>query len=577
MFKEAILHRIDSEYSYPIDKNTLVVRLRVSKKDKFTSVKCLFNPAMKFLKFQKEIEMEVKYEDNDFLYYEAKLQNDFPSFSYIFTLNLENDPKTYYVSDEGIFEEYDYRFSQVSAFRYAFINEDDVIKVNKKFEGRIIYQIFVDSFNIGRKENKGYITRAWDSKDLFAFKNKEYHPVFLGGDLKGITLKLDYLKEIGIGAIYLTPIFEAKTNHKYDTMDYFKIDEMFGDESDLKELVNEAHKKDILICLDLVFNHTSFFNPMFQDVIKNGRKSKYHDFYIIDGDKPTTNPLNYMTFSEAFMMPKLNGNNPLVQEYTLDVAKHYVEKFNVDAYRLDVSNELPHSFWMNFKRELKKIKEDIFLIGECWYNASSFLNAYEWDSSMNYATLFSAKEYFAEKKFSTKEFIYRLNASLMRYREPTNRMLLNLLDSHDVSRFYEFVKPNLNLYLLSELFLISFIGTPMVYYGDEVFMEGGDDPLNRQGMIWNSSNFNKKEHYILKDIYKLRSLEAFKSGEMKLKEENSLLIIERCNNDSFYKVIINNSDKKIPYEFEEDEVVLKNNAKDNLIEEFGFIVTKRGI
>ena len=572
MNKLALLHRIDSEYAYPLDEKRLVLRLRVSKKDEFKVIEVFFNPAMRFIKERQVKEMKVKYVDNYFKYYEVTLFNNFPSFSYIFHI-VTLDNEEYFLSDEGLSRSYDYSLSQVSAFRYAFINPDDVIKVNPKFEGRIFYQIFVDSFFKSESLNKDFVTRDWNSTDLEAFKDGKYHPVFLGGDLKGVTSKLNYLKELGIGAIYLTPIFKANTNHRYDTLDYFEIDPRLGDLSDLKELVKKAHELDILVCLDLVFNHTSFFHPFFQDVLKNGKKSKYYDFYMVEGEEvKLEKPVNYYTFSESFMMPKLNGNNKEVQAYCIEVAKHYLKEADVDGYRLDVSNELPHSFWIEFKKEVKKEKEDVFLIGECWYNAYSFLNSLEWDSSMNYASLFAAKEYFVNHSLSAKEFVYKLNSILVRYKEPTNKMLLNLLDSHDASRFYEYLKPNKALYLLSELFLVSFVGLAMIYYGDEIFMEGGNDPFNRKGMEWDSPNFQSEEFKLLKNIYHLRQLEAFKKGEMTLLEKDELLVIKRSYKEENIEVIINNSTQEKEYHFGNKKIILSNKIKENKILPYGFIV-----
>ena len=577
MNKLALLHRIDSEYAYPLDEKRLVLRLRVSKEDEFKVIEVFFNPAMRFIKERQVKEMKVKYVDNYFKYYEVTLFNNFPSFSYIFHI-VTLDNEEYFLSDEGLSRSYDYSLSQVSAFRYAFINPDDVIKVNPKFEGRIFYQIFVDSFFKSEALNKDFVTRDWNSTDLEAFKDGKYNPIFLGGDLKGVTSKLNYLKELGIGAIYLTPIFKANTNHRYDTLDYFEIDPRLGDISDLKELVKQAHELDILVCLDLVFNHTSFFHPFFQDVLKNGKKSKYFDFYMIEGDEiKLEKPVNYYTFSESFMMPKLNGNNKEVQAYCIEVAKHYLKEADVDGYRLDVSNELPHSFWIEFKKELKKEKEDIFLIGECWYNAYSFLNSLEWDSSMNYASLFAAKEYFVNHTLSTKEFVYKLNSILVRYKENTNKMLLNLLDSHDISRFYEYLKPNKDLYLLSELFLISYIGLPMIYYGDEIFMEGGNDPFNRKGMEWDSKEFSSFEFSLIKKIYALRKQDPFKKGDMELEEKDGLLYIRRVYENEKVTIILNNSTEEKVVEsvdINNTKVVLSNHYEKSVLSAYGFLVLK---
>ena len=577
MNRLALLHRIDSEYAYPLDEKTLSLRLRASKEDSFKLVEVLFNPAMRFIKERKKKKMEIKYTDSDFIYYEATIFNNFPSFSYIFHI-IDKDNKEYYLSDEGISESYDYTYSQISAFRYAFINSNDIVKVNSKFEGRIFYQIFVDSFKKSSDSlNKDYVTRSWDSTDLHAFKDGKYHPIFLGGDLKGVKDKLEYLKDLGIGAIYLTPIFKANSNHKYDTLDYYEIDPRLGDLSTFKELVKKAHELDILVCMDLVFNHTSFFHPFFQDAIKNGKNSKYFDFYMIEGDEVKyQKPINYMSFSESYMMPKVNLNNDLAENYFLEVAKYYLKECDIDAYRLDVSNEIPHSFWIEFKKELTKIKEDIFIIGECWYNAYSFLNSNEWDSSMNYAFLFNLKAYFADKTISTKEFVERLNNELIRYKTPTNKMLLNLIDSHDAHRFYSYLNGNKDLYLLSELFLISFIGLPMVYYGDEIFMEGGDDPFNRKGMEWDSKEFNSEEFALMKKIFALRKLDAFKKGEMEFSySDEGLLILRRIYLNDKYTLIINNSNKSLNlanFLKDDSKIVLSNNVEGKSINSYGFIL-----
>lgn len=572
MKQEAILHRVDSEYAYALDEHTLVLRLRISKNDNFKKIECLFNPAMRLITSQQSKEMTLLCEDEFFAYYEIEIKNDFPSFSYVFHL-IDNDSKEYFYSDQGISDTYDFALSQVSAFRFAFINPEDITRANKKFEGRIIYQIFVDSF-CSSDLNKPYITRSWDSTDLRGtFKDGKYYPVFLGGDLKGVISKLNYLKDLGVGAIYLTPIFKANTNHKYDTMDYFKVDEMFGGEDALKKLVEEAHKKDILICLDLVFNHTSYFHPFFQDVIEKGKESPYYDFYMIYGDKPCKNPLNYATFSEGWGMPKLNGNNDKVKEYCFSVAKHYLTKFNVDGFRLDVSNELPHTFWNYFSSNLRKIKPDIFLIGECWYNASSFLNTNEWDSTMNYPFAFLLNDFFAKKILTSEELVDKLNTLLMRYKGTTNLNLVNLIDSHDVPRLYESLKPNKDLLLLAVLLLVSYVGLPMIYYGDEIFMEGKQDPFNRKGMERESKKFNSNEHKLFKNILDLRKNGAFRSGKIDIKVKNELIVIKRWDLATSFTIIINptNSPENIDL-FGIKNIVLSNGFEDDKLLKHGFIV-----
>src|SRR5574344_792067 len=205
----------------------------------------------------------------------------------------------------------------------------------------IFYEIFIDRFAIGNREkDTSYINMRWDELP----KSKS----FAGGDLQGIIDNLDYLKSIGINGIYLTPIFKSISNHKYDIEDYYKIDEQFGDEETLLKLVKVAHDKGIKIILDAVFNHISEKSPLFQDVLKNGKNSKYYHWFIFKNNE-------YECFSVCKYMPKLNTDNIEVQNYLINVGKYYIEKFDIDGWRLDVSDEVSHTFWKRFRNELKSL------------------------------------------------------------------------------------------------------------------------------------------------------------------------------------------------------------------------------
>lgn len=569
----AIEHINDSNYSFPINKTDLRVRLRTKKNDDIKSIFCLWNIMHLMYKTRNQIEMFVKYSDELFDYYECDLISNDPRYSYLFLIT-SNSGEEFYYSEIGITKDYDFNFYYYNSFRYPYINELDIPRNNVKFNGDIFYQIFPERFNNGNKDIiKKYINKPWNTIDLKGSNSNHLQDVFLGGDLRGITEKIDYLSDLGINTIYLTPICKSRSNHKYDVEDYFKIDEMFGNENDLLDLVDNLHKRKMKIILDLVFNHSSNFNTMFQDVIKNGRKSKFHDFYMIDGDKPSINHVNYETFATVPSMPKLNSNNYNEIEYFVEVGKYFLNKFHIDGYRLDVANEVSHIFWQRFKYELTRINPSIILIGECWNNASSYLHSGEFDSVMNYAFLYISKEFYVENKIDAKVFAERLNNLLMRYPDGNNKMMFNLLDSHDTERFYNFVKPNKDLYLLALLTLISYTGWPMIYYGDEIFMEGSSDPYNRKGMEWDSINFGTKENILFKKILHLRDDELFRSGEIKIYSEGSLFVIERYNKDSKIKIVVNNSNHIVDYKTN-GLVLLSNNYNGEKLGVFSFIVFK---
>jgi neopullulanase len=543
MDKLAIEHRGDSKYSFAISNRDLKIRLRVKKGDDIVSVKCLWNVLEKMYISRLTVEMKIAYEDEYYSFYETVLDSEDPRFAYIFLLETEDGQK-YYYSELGLSKSYDFTRFYISSFRMSYINPIDIEVDNPRFKGDLFYQIFVDRFAFSGKGDKSYVNRSRDSLRLRGNSDNREQDVFLGGDLRGIIEKLNYLNDLGIDSIYLTPICRGSSNHKYDVIDYFKIDPMFGDDLDLKELVDKAHSLGIKVVLDLVFNHSSFYNEMFQDVVKNGKRSKYYDFYIVHGDKPDKEKRNYETFGSVAMMPKLNSSDYLENDYFVSVGKYFIEKFSIDGFRLDVANEVSHTFRERFKYELRRIKKDVILIGECWNDASSYLGADQMDSVMNYQFMLSCIDFYVDKKIDVEHFVYRLTDLYLRYPEGNSRMMLNLLDSHDTERFYNMVKPNIDIYLMAMLNLIAYPGWAMIYYGDEIFMEGGTDPDNRRGMDWNSKFFHSQKYELLKGILQLRKIEEFRSGDFSIVSVGPLLKIVRSSQKGSYSIYINNSDTK---------------------------------
>ena len=374
----------------------------------------------------------------------------------------------------------------------------------------------------------------------------------------------------------MTPIYKSSTNHKYDVEDYFDIDPMFGNKKIFKTLVDEAHKRNMNVVLDLVFNHSSDLNPLFLDVKEKGKNSKYYDYYMVHGETVNSDPINYETFGpDVKNMPKLNSNNFLEMDYFVEVGKYYIEKFNVDGYRLDVANEVSHTFWQNFKLNLRKIKPDIILIGECWNDASNFISRNEFESVMNYPFLLVSKKFFIDNLYTPETFAFKLNSLLARYCDNTNKMMLNLLDSHDVERYFNFVKGDFDLYFLSFVTLIVYPGWPMIYYGDEIFMEGGRDPDNRRGMVWSSSYFKSEKHTFFKNILLLRQkYSSLKDGETKIYSKNDLVYIERFNDKEKVTLILNHSGTSKNILINKKSIVMSNLYSNNKLQNNGFVVKK---
>lgn len=310
----------------------------------------------------------------------------------------------------------------------------------------------------------------------------------LKGNLAGIVEHLPYLKELGVDVIYLTPIFKSNTSHKYDTIDYYQVDPSLGTADDLHHLIDTAHEMGMRVMLDGVFNHTSPDFFAFKDIQQNGRGSKYWDWYYIDrlpldygdgGRKPS-----FQSFSYVGGMPKLNLRNPDTADYVLKVALYYLHEFHIDGWRLDVGDEIGHAFWKRFRREIKAENPDALLVGEVWHYAPDFLQGDEWDSVMNYAFFKSVASLICYGQIRPSEFIAQLGMISGQYHSAVLPVLWNLIDSHDTSRFLWRAGGDKRRLRLAAAMQMLLPGTPFLYYGDEVGLNGADDPDNRRGMLW---------------------------------------------------------------------------------------------
>jgi glycosidase len=343
----------------------------------------------------------------------------------------------------------------------------------------------------------------------------------MGGDLQGILSKLDYLSELGITALYLTPVFESASNHKYDTIDYFKVDPHFGDNALLKELVRSAHARGIRVILDAVFNHCSNLHPFFLDVKKRGKESPYWNWFFI---KQWPIPDTFAKHKDALQwydcwwgfhtLPKLDYTNPEVEAYFLKVAQYWLREANTDGWRLDVPNEVISSFWPKFRRAVKEVNPQAYIVGEIWDDATPWLNGDQFDAVMNYRFQKALLHYFAETTIDTKTFDHTLRQIMLDYPEQATAVMLNLLGSHDTARPMSVAlgedtsnqDPNAKPvggakdagYALESLKLMaamqfSFEGAPCIYYGDEIGMRGGKDPDCRRCYPWDKPTEQNRE------------------------------------------------------------------------------------
>ncbi|MBP5653434.1 MAG: glycoside hydrolase family 13 protein, partial [Lachnospiraceae bacterium] len=413
-------------------------------------------------------------------------------------------------------------------FQYPYINKADVHESVGWLQSARIYQIFVDRFLMGDTvKDRSYITMKWGDTPT-----PKSHA---GGDLKGIAKKLGYIGGLGFDTIYLTPIFKSGSNHKYDIEDYYLVDPQFGTNEDLKDLIDKTHARNMHIILDAVFNHCSMNLMQFKDVVEKGRDSKYFDWFIIDGDRINDEGTNYEVFAACRYMPKLNTSNPEVQDWLLGIATHYIEKYGIDGWRLDVSDEISHAFWRRFRIAVKeagrRVGREIAIIGENWHDAVGYLRGDQYDSIMNYAVTKACLDFFAFGKLDADGFACRLNEILVRNTSTVNDMMMNLLDCHDTERFITTLKGNRNRLKAALALLYVFPGAPCVYYGTEILTEGGPDPDCRRCMDWEKAGSAEyadiAEH--LKNLAAIRKKYRLYEGEVSISSEKGAFVYTNTN------------------------------------------------
>lgn len=529
----ALLHITDSEYCFPVSENEIVIRLRTAKND-IERAYIIYESKYVIGTSQQKLQMKKELSGELYDYYSIRLKLEDTRLAYVFY--LYDGKEYYYFSEDGATLTYDFTKGFYNFFQYPYINSADILKKEEWLSQASFYQIFIDRFCMadGNKD-KNYINLKWG--DIPNAKS------FAGGDLKGIISKLEYIKSLRCDALYLTPIFKSPSNHKYDIVDYFEVDPNFGDETDLTNLVKELHNRGMKLVLDAVFNHVSELNDKFQDVISKGKESEYYDWFVIKGDYPCASPLNYEVFAGCTYMPKWNTSNVQVQDYLISIATYYIREFDIDGWRLDVSDEISHDFWRRFRKEIKAAKESAVIIGENWHNASNYLRGDQYDSIMNYAFTKAALDYFAYGQLDAQGMANKLNDILARNTDTVNDMMLNLLDSHDTDRFFSEVHEDRKKLKAALALLYMFPGAPSIFYGTECYTVGGYDPDCRRCMDFAKDKEDTLNDYIkqLADIRKKCSFQ-FSGTHIFASEDKKLFCLKRQGRNGDVMLYINESE-----------------------------------
>jgi glycosidase len=364
----------------------------------------------------------------------------------------------------------------------------------------IFYQIFPDRFANGKSDNDPPNVMQWGAPPTSWG--------FQGGDLNGIVQKFDYLLDLGINAIYLNPIFQASSNHRYNTIDYYHIDPKLGTMEDFHRLINLAHQNRVRIILDGVFNHCGRGFFAFNDILENQEYSPYRDWFHINHIPVDAyawgGATDYVGWWGMKSLPKFNTDNPRTRQYLLDVGRYWIEK-GADGWRLDVPNEInDDNFWSEFRDVVKSANPDAYLVGEIWNVDPRWVGEGHFDGLMNYPIMDVIGGFLGSQSLDAAQFGEKLASMLAVYpRENTFAMYI-LLDSHDTERILTRLGNNLDKTRLAYQFQFAYPGTPAIYYGDEIGLVGGKDPGCRGAFLWEETRWNRELRNFIKNLIRLR-------------------------------------------------------------------------
>lgn len=524
------LHETAREYLYPADRNRLVMKLRCQRASGMRWEIVYWNRFFQGSVYRAALKHLARDNDFDCFYCEIELDTPVSYLRYCFAASDGNT--TVYFGPYGKSESVPER-----CFEYSYTNDCDVLRVPQWAKGAVAYQIFPERFFNGDTSNDPEEASLWDG-----IPTREN---FFGGDIKGITDKLDYLSSLGIDILYLNPVFLSPSNHKYDTADYYRIDPSFGTMEDLKKLTQQCHKRGMRVILDGVFNHCGFLFAPFQDVLENGEASKYKDWFYIDGYPVRTDPPNYECVGYYKWMPKIRFACREARDFFLGVGAFWIREADIDGWRLDVADETDFTFWQEFRRAVKAVKKDALLIAETWKDGRDLLRGDEMDSVMNYLFRDAAVDFFARQSISADEFDTRIQRMLSSYPKGVYPALYNLIGSHDTERFLTLCGGDKRRLKLAAAFQMTFPGMPAIYYGDEIGMDGGNDPDCRKAMNWEDPDAEMQCCY--KELIALRKSErCLREGDFCAVYcgEGCYAFARRFGGETVYVAINNSNEEK---------------------------------
>jgi neopullulanase len=454
----------------------------------------------------------------------------------------------------------------------------------------VFYQVFPDRLaRSGRVPAPGEL-QPWDAEPTVEG--------FKGGDLYGVVAHLDRLRQLGVTALYLNPVFASASNHRYHTDDYYNVDPLLGGNEALRELLDEAHARDMRVVLDGVFNHSGRGWWPFHHLLENGMASPYREwFHLSEGVRTGTQALNpfptqaqlaemepwldkpgvprgqrslewlgYEAWWDLPALPKINLDDPHAREHVLDAAEFWI-RFGIDGWRLDVAEEVSADFWREFRRRVRAANPEAYLVAEIWHHKPEWLQGDMFDAFMNYPLTRAIMGFAAQHRLDPNvplpfEYVGKLHRfdaaelwSMVEELESVNHrdvtaVQLNLLSSHDTPRLRTLCSEDLDSVRLAMLLQMTLPGAPCIYYGDEIGMSGSMDPQCRRSFPGDPREWDREPSAWLADLAALRhSSRAFRDAEVQLlgTDDHSIAYLRRHGDEAF-AVVANAGDEEVSWD-----------------------------
>lgn len=438
----------------------------------------------------------------------------------------------------------------------------------------IFYQIFPDRFARDPSDvsagpaAKGTTFQPWGSPPTL-------HG-FQGGNLAGIAQRFDYLADLGVNALYLNPIFASAANHRYIAHDFFQVDPLLGGNAGFARFLDAAHAHGIRVVLDGVFNHCSRGLFQFHHLLEVGAESPYVDwFHISDwplnaysaGQHP-----NYAAWWNIASLPKFNTDNEGVREFLWSVGTHWLEQ-GIDGWRLDVPDEIDDDeFWREFRRRCKAVNPEAYIVGELWKPAQRWLQGDQFDAQMNYLFTRAVFGFLIGRDLDQSQTtpmgygrIRRLDGQGLGreldylfnhlYHPEIVQAQLNMLGSHDTPRLMTLANDDPQTVRLAFLLQMTVPGAPNIYYGDEIGLNGRNDPYCRKAFPWHEPE--KWDVELLSEVQRLAAMRhrlvALRRGDFRvLHAAGHLVVFERRIGNDRVVVALNAARRSARFQMPED-------------------------